>query len=127
MFLMNNDNDYYLSLLNISLQLGGLDVTTSRNYFGRQIDSFEASVELKDSFLDGYGMINDNGIMKPNCWGVFIRAPAVLSVDSPKVTVLGTVQTPEKEEPVVVAVKQGNIMATAFHPEIGRASCRERV
>ena len=102
----------------IHLQLGGLDVTTSRNYFGRQVNSFEAAVELQDSFLDEYGLSNGNNVNKPVCWGVFVRAPAVLSVDSPKVKVLGTVKTHQNDKPVVVAVKQGNVMATAFHPEL---------
>lgn len=50
--------------------------------------------------------------------GVFIRAPAVVSVDSPKVEVLATIDWPEREEPVVVGVAQDNLMATAFHPEL---------
>ena len=50
------------------LQLGGLDVKVSRNFFGRQIDSFESEVTLKNSMLDGQTNYN----------GVFIRAPAVL-------------------------------------------------
>ena len=51
--------------------------------------------------------------------GVFIRAPAVCSCDSDKVEVLGTVKSPREESStVVVAVKQGNVIATAFHPEL---------
>ena len=50
--------------------------------------------------------------------GVFIRAPAVVSVDSPKVEVLATIDLPYRKEPVVVGVAQENLMATAFHPEL---------
>ena len=51
--------------------------------------------------------------------GVFIRAPAVISTKNTDVEVLGTV-THEKsgQQEVIVAVKQNNIMATAFHPEL---------
>ena len=50
--------------------------------------------------------------------GVFIRAPAVVSVDSPQVEVLATIDLPHRKEPVVVGVAQENLMATAFHPEL---------
>ena len=51
--------------------------------------------------------------------GIFIRAPAVISTKHTGVEVLGTV-THEKsgQQEVIVAVKQNNIMATAFHPEL---------
>lgn len=50
--------------------------------------------------------------------GVFIRAPAVLSIDSKDVQILATVKIPSCEKPVIVAVAQNNFMATAFHPEL---------
>ena len=75
---------------------GGLDITARRNAFGRQVDSFEGEIEFA-----GLGKIN----------GVFIRAPWVEEV-SDKVTVLAT----SHGHPV--AVRQGNILATSFHPEL---------
>jgi 5'-phosphate synthase pdxT subunit len=76
--------------------LGGIDMTVRRNAFGRQIDSFEATVDL-----DGLGDFD----------AVFIRAPWVESVGS-AVTVLG--RTDDK----IVAVRQGPLLATSFHPEL---------
>ena len=75
---------------------GGLDITARRNAFGRQVDSFEGEIEFA-----GLGKLN----------GVFIRAPWVEEV-SEKVTVLAT----SHGHPV--AVRQGNILATSFHPEL---------
>lgn len=75
-----------------------LDVTLERNSFGRQRESFEADISM-DSI----------GIPKFN--GVFIRAPSISSVGS-NVTVLS------KLGDRVVAVKQGNIIGTSFHPEL---------
>lgn len=77
--------------------LGVLDVTVERNAFGRQVDSFEAAVDVK-------------GFDEP-FWGVFIRAPRVAGV-GPGVDVLGEIDG----RPVVV--RQGSIMATSFHPEL---------
>ncbi len=75
-----------------------LDVTLERNSFGRQRESFEADISM-DSI----------GIPKFN--GVFIRAPSISSVGS-NVTILS------KLGDRVVAVKQGNIIGTSFHPEL---------
>ncbi len=76
--------------------LGGLDVTVRRNAFGSQVDSFESDVELA-----GVGTFH----------GVFIRAPWVERVGA-DVEVLASVG----EHPV--AVRQGNLLATSFHPEL---------
>ena len=75
---------------------GGLKITAKRNAFGRQVDSFEGEIEFK-----GVGKIN----------GVFIRAPWVEEV-GPEVEVLAS----SHGHPV--AVKQGKILATSFHPEL---------
>ena len=103
-------------------QIGGIDVTTSRNFFGRQVNSFEANVNLHNKFLMDHCDSALNGFSDSNTdggyHGVFIRAPAVVSVDSPKVEVLATIKLPQREEPVVVGVAQDNLMATAFHPEL---------
>jgi len=90
--------------------LGGLDVKVSRNFFGRQIDSFESEVTLKNSMLDGQTNYN----------GVFIRAPAVLECTGDDVEVLATITHPNQidERPVIVGVRQKLLMATAFHPEL---------
>jgi 5'-phosphate synthase pdxT subunit len=78
--------------------LGVLDVRVRRNAFGRQVASFEAEVEVKG--VDG-GPVS----------GAFIRAPWVAE-SGPEVEVLAEV------DGKVVAVRQGNQLATAFHPEL---------
>ena len=88
-------------------QLGGLDVIVRRNAFGRQVDSFEED-------LDFAGL--DDGPVH----AVFIRAPWVESV-SPEVEVLATVpDTPNVGAAAgrIVAIRQGPVLATAFHPEL---------
>jgi pyridoxal 5'-phosphate synthase pdxT subunit len=77
-----------------------LDVKIERNSFGRQKDSFEAEISL-----DPIGISSFNG--------VFIRAPSVSEVGK-------DVQILAKFEEKIVSVKQGNIIATAFHPELTR-------
>ncbi|MCW2868229.1 MAG: pdxT, partial [Marmoricola sp.] len=83
--------------------LGGLDVTVRRNAFGRQVDSFEGEVQVA-------------GLDDP-VHGVFIRAPWVESV-GPGVEVLARVAGGEAAGRIV-AVRQGPLMATSFHPEVG--------
>lgn len=83
--------------------VGGLDVTVRRNAFGRQVDSFEGPVDVAG--LDG------------PVHGVFIRAPWVEEA-GPGVDVLARVgQGPAAGR--IVAVRQGPLMATSFHPEVG--------
>lgn len=77
--------------------IGGLDVTVRRNAFGRQVDSFEADLAMR-------------GVDGP-VHAVFIRAPWVEQVGA-GVDVLASVG----EHPV--AIRQGHLMATSFHPEI---------
>ncbi len=82
---------------------GGIDMTVRRNAFGRQVDSFEAPVEI-----DGI----DGGAFH----AVFIRAPWVERIGE-GVEVLGrVVEGPAAGR--IVAVRQGNLLATAFHPEL---------
>ena len=78
--------------------LNVLDIVVERNAFGRQSDSFEADLNIK--------MI-ENGSFK----GVFIRAPIVAEVGK-NVDVVTTLNNK------IVAVKQGNVIGTAFHPEL---------
>ncbi|MEV6927901.1 pyridoxal 5'-phosphate synthase glutaminase subunit PdxT [Dactylosporangium sp. NPDC051485] len=95
---------------------GGIDMTVRRNAFGRQVDSFEGSVDI--SGIDG-------GPFQ----AVFIRAPWVESVED-SVEVLGRVSSGPPGEASragmptggaagrIVAVRQGHLLATAFHPEL---------
>jgi pyridoxal 5'-phosphate synthase pdxT subunit len=78
-----------------------LPITVTRNAFGRQIDSFEADLPF-----DIEGEPNTEPVH-----GVFIRAPYVTNA-APDVKILGQFQ--EK----IVGVRHGNILATAFHPEL---------
>lgn len=108
--------------------VGGLDCTVHRNFFGSQIQSFEAELPVPELAATEGG--------PPSFRAVFIRAPAILEV-GPDVEVLASIsiQTtkkvdsnstlPSQEEggecddgKVIVAVKQGNLLATAFHPEL---------
>jgi 5'-phosphate synthase pdxT subunit len=82
--------------------IGGLDVTVNRNYFGRQNQSFEILLEAP--------ALGDEPFR-----AVFIRAPAILEA-GPAVQVLA--EAPGHDEHVIVAVRQGSILATAFHPEL---------
>ena len=83
--------------------LAALDVTVRRNAFGRQVDSFESRVELAG--LDG-GPLD----------AVFIRAPWVEEAGE-DVEVLGRV-VGGAADGRIVAVRQGNVVATSFHPEL---------
>ena len=83
--------------------VGGLDVTVRRNAFGRQVDSFEGPVEVA-------------GLDAP-VHGVFIRAPWVEEA-GPDVEVLARVDDPHGPDRIVM-VRQGALMATSFHPEVG--------
>ena len=85
------------------------------------MNSFEAKVNLHDKFLLGHsGTVNgcSNEDTDTGYHGVFIRAPAVVSVNSPKVQVIATIDLHQREEPVVVGVAQDNLIGTAFHPEL---------
>ena len=83
--------------------LGGLDVTVRRNAFGRQVDSFEETIPL-------------SGVAGGPFHAVFIRAPWVESV-GPDVEVLGAVESGPAAGRIV-AVRQGGLLATSFHPEL---------
>ncbi|HET8988740.1 MAG TPA: pyridoxal 5'-phosphate synthase glutaminase subunit PdxT [Humibacillus sp.] len=83
--------------------LGGLDITVRRNAFGRQVDSFEQDLEFAG--LEG------------TVHAVFIRAPWVEEAGE-GVEVLARVSGGPAAGRIV-AVRQGNLMATSFHPEVG--------
>jgi 5'-phosphate synthase pdxT subunit len=82
---------------------GGIDMTVRRNAFGRQVQSFEGDIELTG--IDG-------GPLR----AVFIRAPWVEDVGD-AVEVLGRVEHGEAAGRIV-AVRQGALLATSFHPEV---------
>jgi len=83
--------------------LGGIDITVRRNAFGRQVDSFETDLAFR-------------GLDDP-VHAVFIRAPWVEEV-GPEVDVLARVESGPAADRIV-AVRQGSLMATSFHPEVG--------
>lgn len=79
--------------------LGLMDMTVERNAFGRQVDSFEADLDVAG--MDG-----------PPLRAVFIRAPVITRV-GPDVEVLASLADGR-----VVAARQGHLLATSFHPEL---------
>ena len=82
---------------------GGINMVVRRNAFGRQVDSFETDLKFK-------------GITEPKVRAVFIRAPWVESVGS-EVEVLAEINDSfGVSRPV--AVRQANLLATSFHPEL---------
>jgi 5'-phosphate synthase pdxT subunit len=83
--------------------IGGIDMTVRRNAFGRQVDSFEEDVEV-------------TGVPGGPVRAVFIRAPWVDSL-GPTATPLAVLRSGALAGRIV-AVQQGNLIATAFHPEI---------
>ncbi|MFG2880957.1 pyridoxal 5'-phosphate synthase glutaminase subunit PdxT [Streptomyces sp. NPDC048297] len=78
--------------------IGGIDMIVRRNAFGRQNESFEASVDVL-------------GVAGDSVEGVFIRAPWVESVGA-------GAEVLAEHDGHIVAVRQGNALATSFHPEL---------
>lgn len=78
--------------------IGGIDMIVRRNAFGRQNESFEAAVAVK-------------GVEGAPVEGVFIRAPWVESVGA-------AAEVLAEHDGHIVAVRQGNVLATSFHPEL---------
>ncbi|MEP7091883.1 MAG: pyridoxal 5'-phosphate synthase glutaminase subunit PdxT [Nocardioidaceae bacterium] len=88
---------------------GGLDVVVRRNAFGRQVDSFEADLDVR------FG--GETGEPRPRPFrAMFIRAPWVEKIGA-DVQVVATVATGSAMGRIV-AVRQANLLATSFHPEI---------
>ena len=85
--------------------IGGLDVTVNRNYFGRQVDSFEAELEVP-------------ALGEVPFHAVFIRAPAITAVAEDVETLATVAAIQNDDEAVIAAVRNGPILATAFHPEL---------
>jgi 5'-phosphate synthase pdxT subunit len=86
--------------------IGGLAISAKRNAFGRQVDSFEIDLDIP-------------AIGEPDFHAIFIRAPLVESA-SDEVEVLAAIPAAKSltGSDQIVAVRQGNLMATSFHPEI---------
>lgn len=82
--------------------IGVMDVQVKRNAFGRQVDSFETDLEIP---------VIMNGDKSP-FHAIFIRAPLMESVGE-KVKVLAKL-----DDGTIVAARQGNLLATSFHPEL---------
>ena len=94
--------------------VGGIDMVVRRNAFGRQVDSFEGRIDL-------------DGLPGGTLEAVFIRAPWVESVGpgvqvlarlGTRVRSLATGEGPGEAASRIVAVRQGSLLATAFHPEL---------
>ena len=79
--------------------IGAMDLVVERNAFGSQLQSFEADLPVA-------------AVGDPPMRAIFIRAPAIASV-GPGVEVLARL-----EDGTIVAARQGNLLATAFHPEL---------
>jgi 5'-phosphate synthase pdxT subunit len=82
---------------------GGIDMTVRRNAFGRQVDSFESDIALAGLPDEDHQPFH----------AVFIRAPWVERI-GPSAAAAGT----EERTGRIVAVRQGPLLATAFHPEL---------
>ena len=82
--------------------IGLMDITVERNAFGRQVDSFVTNLGIPE--------LGEGGPFP----AVFIRAPRIQRV-GPNVQVLATL-----EDGAIVAARQGNLLVTAFHPELTR-------
>ncbi len=82
-----------------------MDIVVERNAFGRQVDSFEVDLKISDVSAKGSDVPYH---------AVFIRAPLIESVGK-GVEILSTL-----EDGRIVAARQGNLLATSFHPELTR-------
>jgi 5'-phosphate synthase pdxT subunit len=91
--------DSVLDAIDGQQSVGGLDVAVRRNAFGSQLDSFETDIDIPV-------------LGEPSVHAVFIRAPVVESVGD-GVTVLASLSDGR-----IVAVEQGNLLGTSFHPEM---------
>jgi pyridoxal 5'-phosphate synthase pdxT subunit len=107
--------------------LGGMDVTVQRNYFGSQVASTTAVLDVEPGFRSELlkGATFEEG--EPS--GVFIRAPAITAT-GPAARAVAWVMLPSASEltpsRVSVAATQGRLLGTAFHPELTPQRCWHR-
>jgi len=97
--------------------VGGLAVRVNRNHFGRQRESFEAQLDLP--FLSPSSPISTtetSSTPTPPFPAVFIRAPIVESLLSEEVETLAVAHRNGEDD--IVAVRQGHVFGTSFHPEL---------
>lgn len=87
--------------------VGVMDVTVKRNAFGRQVDSFEADLDIP-----ALASVTNNSDPQQPFHAIFIRAPLMASVGK-NVEVLAKL-----EDGTIVAARQGNLLVTSFHPEL---------
>ncbi|EXX64643.1 Sno3p [Rhizophagus irregularis DAOM 197198w] len=90
--------------------IGGLNITVNRNQFGSQIDSFESLLHINH-------ITTSSDDLFP---AIFIRAPIISSINSSNVEVLARLEHDigETDASSIVAVRQGSLLGTAFHPEL---------
>ncbi len=91
--------DRLLDAINGQQSLGGLDIAVRRNAFGSQLDSFETDLVIP-------------ALGEPPMHAVFIRAPVVEEAGA------GVTRLAALDDGRVVAVEQGNLLGTSFHPEM---------
>jgi len=84
-----------------------MDITIQRNAFGRQVDSFEIDLDVP--------VLAEVSEDSSPFRAVFIRAPLIEAVAEPDVEVLATL-----EDGQIVAARQGQLLATSFHPELNQ-------
>jgi len=90
--------------------VGGLHVGVSRNFFGAQNESFEATLPAPRQLTELGG--------SESFPAIFIRAPAITAVGDGVEVLAQLPRSGERESPLPVAVRQQNLLATAFHPEL---------
>jgi len=88
--------------------VGVMDIVVERNAFGRQVDSFETNLHIPE--LDEVGTVKERA--QP-FRAIFIRAPSIRKVGP------GVSELARLGDGTIVAARQGNLLATAFHPELG--------
>ncbi len=85
--------------------LGLMDITVERNAFGRQSESFESDIHVS--------VLEDAKVPFP---AIFIRSPLIARV-GPEVDVIAHLPN-NKDNGIIIAAKQGHLLATSFHPEL---------
>ena len=96
-------------------KIGGLDIIVSRNSYGRQRESFEQKITIKSDEIISKNSSVLHKTNEPTIFhGIFIRAPKILELKNPDLVMILV----ENSNAEIVAVRQDNLMATTFHPEL---------